>query len=134
MQSVVSIWLKCNLSSHSFISAAYWKGNIALLREQLPRSEVYVYLEGCEIAAFAGLSGDYIAGLFVRAESRSKGIGSELVEHIRQRHAKLSLAVYKKNDRAVKFYLREGFRIDGEQTDTSTKEEEFVMRWERQKG
>jgi len=35
----------------------------------------------------------------------------------------------KKNERAVRFYLREGFVIQGEQIDINTNETELVMKW-----
>ncbi|MDR1771076.1 MAG: GNAT family N-acetyltransferase, partial [Hungatella sp.] len=36
-------------------------------------------------------------------------MGSELLGYAKERHNKLLLNVYKRNERAVRFYLREGF-------------------------
>lgn len=41
----------------------------------------------------------------------------------------LVLSVYKKNTRAVDFYLREGFFILDEKIDDDTNQIEFVMKW-----
>jgi len=51
------------------------------------------------------------------------------LDHIKGINEELYLNVYKKNKRAVKFYIREGFFIDGEQIDINTNETELVMRW-----
>ena len=42
MQTVLDIWLSSNLQAHSFIPADYWKKNLSLLRDALPKSEVYL--------------------------------------------------------------------------------------------
>lgn len=43
----------------------------------------------------------------------------------------LSLSVYQKNERAIKFYQRESFIIEAEKIDENTGEQEFLMLWER---
>lgn len=43
---------------------------------------------------------------------------------------RLTLHVYQKNERALHFYLREGFQIEHEQTDENTGETELLMIWE----
>ena len=44
-------------------------------------------------------------------------------------NSKLLLSVYQKNERAVQFYLKQGFTILKETTDYETTEEEFLMEW-----
>ena len=93
-----------------------------------PEAAIYVYEEN-SIKGFAGLSGNFIAGLFVETDSHSKGIGKALLDHIKGIRKELILHVYKKNERAVRFYIREGFFIEGEQIDINTNETELVMKW-----
>ncbi|WP_434305351.1 GNAT family N-acetyltransferase [Clostridium botulinum] len=69
-----------------------------------------------EIQAFIGLIGNYIEGIFVSNEFQSKGIEKELLDYEKAKNNELSLSVYnlsvyKKNNRAVRFYLREGFFV-----------------------
>ena len=94
----------------------------------MPEATLYVY-EVNTIKGFIGLSGNYIAGIFVETDSQSKGIGKGLLDYVRERNKELILHVYKKNKRAVNFYLREGFVIDSEQMDKNTNEIELVMKW-----
>jgi putative acetyltransferase len=96
--------------------------------KMMPKATIYIYEEN-SIKGFTGLSGIYIAGIFVESNSQSKGIGKALLDHIKERNKELFLHVYKKNKRAVRFYLREGFVIDNEQIDKNTNEIELVMRW-----
>ena len=77
--AVADIWLAANLDAHGFIPADYWRGCHSAVREAIAGAEVYVY-EGPEgIEGFIGLEGEHIAGLFVRAGSRGRGIGRAML-------------------------------------------------------
>lgn len=45
--------------------------------------------------------------------------------------SKLKLRVYQRNEKAIKFYLREKFSIQSESVDDNTGEKEFVMIWNK---
>ena len=55
IEPVMQIWLRGNLQAHSFVSAAYWKQNVPLVREQLLQAEGF---------------GDVVVGPKVKAEHR----------------------------------------------------------------
>ena len=52
-----------------------------------------------------------------------------MVDHAKRLYSELSLKVFIKNDRALKFYQKHGFKIISEQQDESTKEQELLMSW-----
>ena len=64
-------------------------------------------------------------------DARSGGIGKHLLQCAKQNRDSLSLHVYLKNERAVRFYKKEGFHIAGEQTDIETGEQEYLMEWKK---
>lgn len=132
IEPVMRIWLSANLDAHAFIPAEYWQSNFDPVRSQIAQAEVWVYELETGIQGFIGLAGDYIAGLFVDKSCRSRGIGKQLLDHVKQTHDALSLSVYKRNERAVSFYLREGFSLSSEQTDEATGEAEYTMLWSAQ--
>ena len=70
----------------------------------------------------------------MRKGAQSRGIGKELLDFVKEKKAGLALHVYQKNEKAVRFYLREGFRIQREMTDEDTKEEEYLMEWSKEAG
>ncbi len=129
LETVMKIWLQANISAHDFISRNYWQENYKLVEKMLPDATIFVYEEGNVILGFIGLTENYIAGIFVDANSRSKGVGKALLDHVKKSCSELSLQVYKKNSRAVRFYLREGFAVLDEQMDENTGETELVMSW-----
>ena len=131
LDAVLDIWLESNLQAHPFVPAGYWRDNLEMVREQLPRAEVYVWEEPAGIQGFRGLSGGHIEGLFVRADARSRGIGRRLLEAAKEGRDRLTLCVYEQNGGAVRFYSREGFSVERRGTDSATGEAEFWMSWER---
>ena len=124
LDAVAAIWLDANREAHDFIPAAYWLGHFAEVRTALARAEVWVF----ETEARAEISG-YIAGIFVRREARSGGVGRQLLDHVKTSRGQLRLQVYRKNLRAAAFYRREGFRVLEEGVDPETGEAELLMEW-----
>ena len=78
-----------------------------------------------------GLEGNYVAGLFVRQDARSRGVGKELLDCAKAHRTQLSLSVYRKNERAAAFYQREGFVVLAAGVDANTGEPEYTMAWNR---
>ena len=114
MDTVLRIWKTSNLLAHSFVPSGYWERNVEL--------------DG-RIVGFVGLAGDYIAGIFVEMECRSRGIGHALLDFLKKRHRFLLLHVYEKNSRAMAFYRREGFECRDRHVEEDTGEMEWTMAW-----
>ena len=131
IDTVSQIWLDANRDTHDFIPAEYWENNFLPVKKMLLQAEVYVYMDECknEIEGFVGLDQEYIAGIFVRKEARSGGIGKALLDFVKEKKQELTLNVYRKNERAVRFYEREGFQIIDRTVDKSTDEKEYLMKW-----
>ena len=129
--AVAGLWLDTNLKAHGFVPAEYWRSNYEPVKAMLPEAEVYVYENAGETAAFIGMNGEYIEGIFVSDKMRSRGIGKLLLDHVKAKKDVLRLNVYQKNERAVRFYKREGFEICDVGTDEATGEKDYTMIWRR---
>ena len=131
IDTVMQIWLDTNIQAHHFIPSDYWRTNCDMVRELLSHAEIYVHEDECakQIDGFIGLNDDYIEGIFVKETMQSKGIGKQLLNHVKKVKPTLKLNVYQKNEKAIKFYLREKFNIRSENIDDNTGEKEFVMVW-----
>lgn len=130
---VMQIWLDTNIHAHDFIDEKYWISNYHSVKDMLPQAEIYVYENDAtkQIEGFIGLTDTYIAGIFVKEAHQSKGIGKQLLHYVKDKKAVLSLNVYQKNIRAVKFYQREQFIIQSEHIDDETNEKEYIMLWHK---
>lgn len=131
INEVSKIWLDTNIKAHNFIPAQYWKDNFETVKEMFLQAEMYVYKDekANKIQGFIGLDDSYIEGIFIQSEAQSHGVGKQLLDYVKGIKAELNLRVYKKNDRAVKFYRREEFIIQNEEIDKNTNEKEYVMIW-----
>ncbi len=131
INQIMDIWLKENKRTHNYIPETYWDNHFEDVRKEILKAEIYVYKEKEDICGFIGLSSKYIAGIFVRAEKQSMGIGRKLIQYCKSKYPELMLSVYAKNERARAFYEREGFKIVKEEIDKTTNEKEYVMVWKK---
>ncbi|EOL45936.1 GNAT family N-acetyltransferase [Enterococcus caccae] len=131
LEELLLIWLSANYDAHSFIAKAYWQDNLALVKEQLPQAELYVYYEKNKIVGFLGMKDTYIAGIFVLSDYRNKGIGRQLLAEAKYSQDTLRLSVYAKNQKAYDFYQNNGFQLTNEHTDESTGELEYQLDWKK---
>ena len=129
MEQVMEIWLNGNLEAHAFIPREYWESNAEAVKEQLLQAEIFICEEEGKIQGFAGLQGNYLAGIFVEAGSRSKGVGRELLNRVKETHPSFSLHVYAENERAVSFYRREGLTVVSREMEEDTGRMEYTMEW-----
>lgn len=134
LDSVMKLWLETNIKVHYFIPESYWKCHFESVKNMIREAEVYICKEenSREILGFIGLTGSYIGGIFVRDTAQCQGIGHELIEHVKSKKDSLSLQVYRKNTRAISFYLREGFQMKEKRKDEETGEEELLFFWEKE--
>lgn len=129
LEDIMQIWLATNISAHEFIDSDYWLNHYEPVKEMMPQATIYVYEQNDKIQAFIGLMDHYIAGIFVSGESQSNGVGKKLLDYCKDNYSNLSLHVYQKNERAVRFYLREDFTILNEKLDENTSQVEYTMAW-----
>ena len=133
LSAIMKIWLDTNIKTHHFISEEYWTNNYDLVKEMLPKAEIYVYEDEItnRIDGFIGLTNSYIAGLFVKDTAQSKGIGKQLLDYANSIKSEMSLSVYQENIGAVHFYKREQFQIQSKSVDDNTNVNELIMTWNK---
>lgn len=133
IDEVMEIWKNENIRTHNFISKEYWKNNYEYVKDILPNADIDVYLLDEHIVGFIGVNNDHIEGIFVDINNQHNGIGTSLLNKIKEEKEKLTLSVYKKNINAIKFYKKNGFIITGESIDKNTDEIEYTMTWKKDK-
>lgn len=129
INEVMEIWKYATIEAHNFINKEYWLGKYSEVKDvYIPMSKTFIYEENNDIRGFISILDDnFIGALFVDISSQGKGIGSQLIDFVKKRYNKLSLAVYKNNKKAVEFYKGAGFVLDEEKIDEGTNEKELIM-------
>jgi putative acetyltransferase len=130
--AIIDIWYKVSIIAHNFISDDFWYGQRKdMLEKYIPASETYVIIAEDTIVGFISMIKEYIAAFFISTNCQNKGYGKKLLDFIKVKNHFLKLKVYKKNSKAIDFYLKNNFSIENEQTEELTNEAEFVMVWNR---
>ena len=127
----MQIWKNENIKAHKFISKEYWENNYSYVKEILPNAEIYVYVIEENIVGFVGVNQNYIEGIFVDINNQYNGIGTLLLNKVKENKTNLILNVYKKNKKAINFYKKNNFIITSESIDKNTNEIEYTMTWSK---
>lgn len=131
IEEIMKIWFESNMDTHDFINESYWTKNYNTVKSKILMAEVYVYETDGDIYGFVGLIDNYITGIFVKKDMRRRGIGKQLIDFLKENYNELYLRVYRKNEEAIKFYLREDFSIIEDSIDNETNEEELIVKWQK---
>lgn len=131
INAVMKIWKNENIRAHNFIAKKYWQDNYEYVKDILPKADVYVYILDEKIVGFVGVNKNYIEGIFIDINNQHSGIGTSLLDKIKENKDNLTLSVYKKNENAISFYEKSNFIIASENIDKNTNEIEYTMTWKR---
>jgi putative acetyltransferase len=127
---LADIYHDASLIAHPFIDPEFVVKDARRVRdEHLPLSESFVFEVHGEIQGFVSLSKDHINGLFVKSDHQRKGIGRQLLAHIKERHALLELCCFVDNYQAQRFYHAQDFEVVHEQPNGEVPFDEYLMRW-----
>ena len=133
IEAVGRVWLTTSIVAHDFVPEEFWRADLEAMTTQIlphPDTKGYVHEEAGTIDGFISLGGDEVGCLFVMPDKQGLGIGSALLDHVKQRHEKLSLHVYRKNRLARQFYESRGFRVAGQSVCEFTSCDEYCMKWD----
>ncbi|BCG07415.1 N-acetyltransferase [Buttiauxella agrestis] len=135
MDELIEIWLASTIQAHPFISENYWHESESIVRNvYIPQSETWVYQHQDKMVGFISvLDSLFIGALFVSEPFIGKGMGQSLMGHVKEIYPSLSLEVYQKNQRAVHFYHRQGFRIEESAWQNETRHPTWIMSWQEEK-
>lgn len=133
--ALIELWLESTISGHPFIAESYWRESLSVVRDvYIPQSTTWVAMQDEIVTGFVSImDNQFIGALFVAPSYAGKGIGTALLKHAQSYYSALSLEVYQKNQRAVHFYHRMGFRIEEAAWQTDTQHPTWIMCWKDDK-
>lgn len=110
LKTIINIWEKSSALAHPFLSSAFVeKVKSDMTNLYIPNSETWVYEIENSIVGFISMVENEIGGLFVLPSNHFKGIGTKLVDFIRNEHSNLEVEVFEKNHIGRAFYNKYGF-------------------------
>ena len=111
---LLDVWESSVRATHHFLPEPYIVRLRTLLQDQyLDSVTLFCTRDQDLITGFAGVGDGRLQMLFIAAEYRGKGLGSQLLQHAIDHYGIDELDVNEQNPQALGFYLRHGFRISG---------------------
>lgn len=108
--AVLSIWFQASSLAHSFLDEQQLEEERVKIKDiYIQLTETWVYEFHNEIVGFISMCNFEIGGLFVLPSHHRQGIGTTLIEHVRQKYDRLEVEVFSKNSIGLSFYQRIGF-------------------------
>nr|WP_246147516.1 GNAT family N-acetyltransferase [Secundilactobacillus folii] len=127
----MTLWLSGNLDAHPFISEEYWQEHENEVAGALKTAEVYVVRDdNGEIVGFAGMQGQRLTGIFVKAGQRNDGLGSLLMFALKSDYRLIKASAFEKNANAIHFYKQHDFDISERELNQETNEVVVKMIWQ----
>jgi len=130
LEDILDVWYQASTLAHPFLDSTFVKKVKKDMREiYIPGSETWVYEEKGKVIGFIGMQGNEIGGLFVLPNHHSKGVGTQLVNFIKELHEELEVEVFKKNKIGRAFYDKYGFKTVKEEINEESQQEVLRMKF-----
>lgn len=128
---ILDLWMRSMTRGNSFIENDFWQKHYDTAKETyLTEKDNFVYIEDDKIVGFICVdSSNSIRGVFVDPEYENQGIGTALIEFVKERSPMLNMNIYMKNRRALDFASYHKFLIDGAVKDPLNNEIQYTMIW-----
>lgn len=133
LETIMRIWYDSNLEVHDFVDVSYWDKNKSYVSKKICETSVYVYEIDGKIVGFIGVEDDYIEGVFVESKYRGLGIGTKLINYIKEELDYFTLHVFQNNKGAVTFYEKMGLRKRQIEINEDLGEVEYCMYYRKPK-
>ena len=115
---IIDVWEQSVRATHHFLPEEYLQQIKSLLPSIFPAVQLFVADNNNKIAGFLGVAEKKIEMLFIRPDSRGKGIGKQLTKFAIDELHTNKVDVNQQNEQATGFYKRMGFVVTGrEETD-----------------
>ena len=136
LTNVMTIWVKGNFNTNSFIEKDYWLEIYNQTKvDFLENFKTYVYAENDEILGFISIYDNEIKAIYVKEEYRGKGIGSKLINYCRdnlEKDVEIFVKVFEKNMNSIIFFSKRQFKNSKIQLNEQFNETEYIMTWKKE--
>ena len=127
---IINVWYEASSLAHPFLEADFVeKAKKDLRAIYIPNTETWVYEDNNAVIGFISMLGNEIGGLFVLPNNHFKGIGTQLVNFIKESHSELDVEVFEKNAIGRAFYEKYGFVQINKYYHTESKNEVLRLRY-----
>lgn len=111
MDRVADIWLNEITRVYNFVPEPekFWRKRLDEMKEVTRTAEGYVYEEDGLIKAFVTVKDHYIWDMVVDSQYKRTGIGTALLNFLKERKTSLALGIYEGHRVGIEFFEKRGF-------------------------
>ena len=107
----LDIWESSVIATHDFLK----EEDRITLKQEIPtyfqQVEAYLWFDEQEAIGFSGIHDHNLEMLFIDPKHFNQGYGSEILQYLIQQGKVSYVDVNKDNERAIEFYLKNGFEV-----------------------
>jgi putative acetyltransferase len=117
LEQIMKVWGVSSTLAHPFLKPEFVEMVEKAMRDiYIPNSETWVYEKDSDILGFVSMINNEIGGLFVLPQYHGEGIGTQLVNYLKEIYTILEVEVFEKNKIGRAFYKKYGFVLNKEYT------------------
>ncbi len=113
IEQLLDVWESSVKATHLFLSSAEIENIKQYVPKALKEIENLIVMENKDGGpiAFMGIENQKLEMLFVGADERGKGLGTELIQYGINKYSVNELTVNEQNPQAKEFYKHKGFKV-----------------------
>lgn len=131
---LLDLWMRSFTHGNSFIENDFWQKHYDIAKETyLNEKDNFVYTDdnGQIIGFICVDSTNSVRGVFVDPKYENRGIGTALMNYVKDIYTILRMNIYMKNKNTLNFATYHGFLIDGALRDPINGEIQYTMLWSK---
>ena len=110
LEAVLDTWYQSTTLAHPFMTEAFKAKERKNIEDIYIKNTITsVFEKEGSIIGFIAMIGNEVGAIFVQPAQIGKGIGRQLMDHVRAQHETLEVEVFKANTIGRAFYERYGF-------------------------
>ncbi|MDY3031337.1 MAG: GNAT family N-acetyltransferase [Clostridia bacterium] len=131
---ILDLWMRALTNGNKFIDNDFWKTHYNDAKENyLNEKDNFVYVIDEKIVGFICVdNSNSVKGVFVDPNYENRGIGTALMNYVKESYTLLHMDIYMKNRRTLEFASYHRFLIDGATRNPINGEIEYSMIWSKE--
>lgn len=127
---IISLWYQSALNEYNFLPLDYFNKFSKILYDNLDLQNILVCDYENDILGFIGMiDKECISYLYVDVIYQHRGIGTALLNELKNSKNILKVKIFKEARNSVKFFENNGFKIKKEDIDKDTNSAVYYMEW-----
>ncbi len=130
LNELMTVWESASVLAHSFLPEEFLeKERYNIPNVYIPIADTLVAESSGHVIGFISMIDNEIGGLFIEPDFHGIGVGTALVDKVRDLHTNLIVEVFENNTIGRRFYTKYGFKFIGKKFHTESGQNMFRLEY-----